>query len=117
MRLHFRRPTALAGYVLVLAALVGSRTALMAAAPAPAKPDSRLSIKPKEVTLTASVEPTEAKPGAIVTYQVTAKLQPGWHIYKYDKTPGAAGPKNTTFDFFDTGGLKIVGEWSASKPP
>ena len=39
--------------------------------------------------LTTSVEPAEAKPGETVTFKVTAKLDPGYHIYKYSKEPGA----------------------------
>ena len=43
-------------------------------------------IKPKTAVLTASVEPAEAKPGETVTFKVTAKLDPGFHIYNYSKT-------------------------------
>ena len=67
-------------------------------------------LKPKNAVLTTSVEPAEAKPGDTVTFKVTAKLDPGTHIYKYSKTV-KGGPINTTFDFFDTAGLKIEGDW------
>ena len=61
----------------------------------PAKKDSSSRIKPKQVEIAATVEPTEAKPGDVVTYTVTAKLQPGWHIYKYAKTQEGDGPRGT----------------------
>ncbi len=39
---------------------------------------------------------------------MTVKLDPGYHIYKQIEKPAAgAGPVNTTFDFFDTAGLKV----------
>jgi len=111
----------LTGLALVAAAILAIPHAPNhAAEPAtqkPAKKDSNPRIRPPEVTLTPSVTPAEAKPGELVTYQVTAKLDPGWHIYKYSKKPVNNGPRNTSFDFFDTAGLKIVGDWTASKPP
>lgn len=85
----------------------------------PAKKDSSVRLRPKGVTLTPSVKPAEAKAGETVTYQVTVKLNPGSHIYKfstelYDKDQG---PRNTTFDFFDPAGLTFVGDWKPSRPP
>jgi thiol:disulfide interchange protein len=86
--------------------------------PQPAKPDSRLQFKPKDAALTTSVDPAEARPGETVTFKVTAKLDPGSHIYKYSKsTEHGSGPINTTFDFFDTAGLKVEGDWTPSKEP
>ena len=73
--------------------------------------------KPKDVVLTTSVKPAEAKPGDTVTFQVTAKLKPGWHIYTQAKTQEGDGPRNTLFDLFDTGGLEVVGDWKASRKP
>src|SRR3954454_13114529 len=87
------------------------------AAPQPAKKDSSPRIRPAEVILTPSVSPAEAKAGEKVSYRVTAKIAPGWHIYAYSKTPIAGGPRSTSFDFFDTGRLKLVGDWTASDPP
>jgi thiol:disulfide interchange protein DsbD len=86
-------------------------------APKPAKRDSRPALRPKTAELSTSVVPAEAKPGDIVTYQVTAKLDPGYHIYKYSSKEGGPGPVNTSFDFFDTAGLKIEGDWSVSQEP
>ena len=74
------------------------------------------SIKSKNAVFTASVEPAEARPGATVTFKVTAKLDPGFHVYKYSKTQGP-GPINTSFDFFDPAGLKIEGDWTPSREP
>lgn len=84
-----------------------------APARAPAKKDSSARVKPKAVVLTTSVEPKEAKAGDTVTYKVTAKLNPKWHIYKYAKKPEEPGP--TWFDVFDPAGLEVAGDWTASK--
>lgn len=80
---------------------------------APAKPDSSARIKPKAVALTASIEPKEAREGDSVTYKVTARLDPKWHIFQYVKNPDGPGP--TRFDVFDSAGLAALGDWSASK--
>jgi thiol:disulfide interchange protein len=121
MRDVLKRNALKSGVVLLIgwSALAGlSSAGLFAAdAPKPAKKDSRLGIKPKTAELTASVTPAEAKPGDTVTFHVTAKLDPGYHIYKYSNEEGGSGPVNTTFDFFDTAGLKIEGDWAPSKPP
>jgi thiol:disulfide interchange protein DsbD len=109
-------PVLLIGF-LALAGVRPTGVLFAADAPKPAKKDSRLGIKPKTAELTALVTPAQARPGDIVTFHVTAKLEPGYHIYKHAKEEGGAGPVNTTFDFFDTAGLKIDGDWSASKPP
>ena len=52
-----------------------------------------------------------------MTYKVTARIEAPWHIYKYSKTPLDSGPKYTEFDFFDTAGLKIEGDWTPSVAP
>src|ERR1700678_3742413 len=67
-------------------------------APQPAKKDTPRAIKSKNAVFTASVEPAEARPGETVTFKVTAKLDPGFHVYKHSKTQGP-GPINTSFDF------------------
>ncbi len=97
--------------------LESPKAAMAADPPKPAKKDSRAFIKSKNATFTTSVEPAEARPGETVTFKVTAKLEPGYHIYKYSKEPAASGPVNTTFDFFDPAGLKVEGDWAASKEP
>jgi thiol:disulfide interchange protein DsbD len=86
------------------------------APPQPKKPDTLARLKPKNAALTATVTPAEAKPGETVTYRVTAKLDPGWHIYEYAKEPPADGPRPTQFDFFDTGGLTVAGDWKSETP-
>jgi thiol:disulfide interchange protein len=86
--------------------------------PAPAEKDSRPFFKPKNAVLTTSVSPAEARPGETVTFKVTAKLDPGSHIYNYSKSRKRdAGPIKTTFDFFDPAGLKVEGDWTASQEP
>ena len=124
MRNATTRPQTLAVLALVAAALFGISHAPAAdpepAVPKPARKDSNPRLRPKEVTLTSAVTTPEAKAGGKVTYQVKAKVEPGWHIYTYaQKEPvgGPARPRFTTFDLFDTGGLKVVGEWVASRPP
>ncbi len=82
----------------------------------PAKKDSGRATKPVHATLTTSVEPAQAKPGDVVTFKVTAKLDSGYHIYNYSKEQGA-GPVPTSFDFFGRAGLEVDGEWKASRDP
>ena len=52
----------------------------------------------------------------MVTFKVTAKLEPGYHIYQYAKAAGS-GPVSTSFDFFDPAGLELAGDWAASRDP
>ena len=86
--------------------------------PQPAEKDSRPFFKPKNAILTTSISPDQAKPGETVTFKVTAKLDPGYHIYNYSKSKKRdAGPIKTTFDFFDTAGLKLEGDWTPSQEP
>ncbi|MDR3636176.1 MAG: cytochrome c biogenesis protein CcdA [Isosphaeraceae bacterium] len=124
MRLLFsRRLLPLGGTLMVSALLVGliamsqPRSVRADGEAKPAKKDSKPFFKPKGVTMTPSVTPREAKAGDTVTYQIDTKLAPGWHIYKYAKQDPDSGPRATKFDFFDTAGLKIVGDWTASKDP
>ena len=99
----------------VLLALVGR--ASVAADPKPAKKDSRPAARPKEATFTTAVTPSRARPGDVVTFQVTAKIDAPWHIYQYARVQPADGPKLTSFDFFDPAGLKPQGDWAASREP
>jgi Disulphide bond corrector protein DsbC len=86
--------------------------------PRPKRRDTNPRLKPKRAELTASVEPARAKPGDTVTLKVTAKLDPDYHIYEYSKMAAKPeGPVYTAFDLFDTGGLEVQGDWSASKKP
>ncbi len=94
-------------------------TSSFADPPKPKKKDSRVLFKSKNAQFTTSVEPSEAKPGDTVAFKITAKLDPGFHIYKYTDKPReqAIGPIYTTFDFFDPDGLKVEGNWTSSKEP
>jgi thiol:disulfide interchange protein DsbD len=86
--------------------------------PTPVKKDSSERIRPQGVTLTPSVNTAEAHPGEWVTYKVTARLEPGLHIYAVGKEDEATiGPVPTTFDFFDPAGLKLAGPWEPNHPP
>jgi len=126
-RTHPRKPltvsfVAVATAFLTVSALVAGllsspNAATAADPPKPARKDSPLVFRPKNATLTTSIEPAEAKPGELVTLKVTAKLEHRYHIYKYSKAEGGPGPANTTFDFFDPAGLKVEGDWAASKEP
>ena len=60
-----------------------------------------------------NLEPQRQLPRPVVT----AKLDPGYHIYKYSKTPAKGGPVNTSFDFFDPADLKVEGDWTPSTEP
>ncbi len=123
-RLHFledlimRRPLVLPLVIsAILAGLLVSRVTVRADDDAqPAKKDSAKALKPTHATLSASVEPAQAKPGDVVTFKVTAKLDSGYHIYKYSKEQGS-GPVPTSFDFFGRAGLEVDGEWTASRDP
>ena len=88
-------------------------------AAAPAHKDSPARLKPQGVTLTPSCgSRPRSTPGESVTYKVTAKLEPGLHIYAYAKSDAIAdGPIPTTFDFFDTAGLAIEGDWKPDREP
>src|SRR5262249_28165048 len=117
MRIDPSRPLSLSGCTLVAAALLGlvfvSARPVFSAEGDPKSPNSNPRLVPQEVRFTPSIEPAEAHAGETLTYRVTAKLEPGWHIYKYVKD--RASLRDTQFDFFDTAGLKIVGDWTASK--
>ena len=85
--------------------------------PQPAKKDTPKAIKPKNCGSHGLGRAGGGRPGDRVTFKVTAKLDPGYHIYKYSKTPAAGGPINTSFDFFDPAGLKVEGDWTPSNEP
>ena len=111
--------TSLVGSVAILSAtLAGSSPASAQAVDAkPAKKDSRPQVRPKEATFSTSVTPVKAKPGDVVTYQVKAKIDAPWHIYKYSKTQVENGPRYTEFDFFGPAGLTLEKGWTASTEP
>ena len=110
-RTHVRRLIAAVAVLLAVAPLAS------AAAPRPAHKDTRDTLKPKEAVFTTAIEPADAKPGDVVTYRVTARIAPPWHIYANLKTPPKGGPIYTRFDLFDPAGLEPVGDWTPDKPP
>lgn len=84
----------------------------------PKRKDTPERIKPKEVVVSARVEPATARPGETVVYTVTTKVEKSWHIYAYAKEQPAEGPRATQFDFFQPGGLKLDADaWKPAKPP
>jgi thiol:disulfide interchange protein len=85
--------------------------------PKPAVKDSKPAFRPAQAKFKTAVKPAEAKPGDIVTFEVTARIDETWHIYQYQKKAADQGPRPTQFDFFDTGGLKIEGDWKSSSDP
>ncbi len=118
LRNHFRLGLA-AALLSVLGILSSSAPPAAAddAPPRPAQKDSPTRARPKDATLSLSVEPAEARPGDTVTLKVSAKLNPGWHIYTQAKTQDGDGPRKTLFDLFDTAGLEVAGDWKASRKP
>ena len=125
-RAYFGRPVAVGASALCFLVLIAGPLLLPdrseaadSPAPAPKKKDTRSRFQSKNAKLTTAVEPAEAHQGELVTFKVTAKVDPGYHIYKYNRDaakPGA-GPLPTTFDLFDTGGLRPEGDWMASREP
>ncbi len=125
-RAHLGWPAAVGASALCLLVLIAGPLLLVersqaadSQGPAPKKKDSRARFQSKNAKLTTSVEPAEAHPGGTVAFKVTAKVDPGFHIYKYsrDAAKPGAGPLPTTFDLFDTGGLMPEGDWTASREP
>lgn len=116
MRPVLRPATLLARAGLLLA--LGSVVALAADAQ-PKKKDSPERMLPKQATFKAAISPAEARSGDVVTYTVTANIDPPWHIYTYSKTqlPPGQGPRHTQFDLFQTAGLVPDGDWMPSRPP
>ena len=85
---------------------LATRRAAEPAARKPAKKDSSPRIRPEDGHADdRRSSPAEARAGETVTYQVTAKLEPGWHIYHVCEDSRPRTARGTpTFDFFDTGG-------------
>jgi thiol:disulfide interchange protein DsbD len=114
------RKTVRTARVLVMASLLLGLARPATAAdevPKPAQKDSPARARPKDVELKTAIVPAEARPGETVRLQVTARLNPGWHIYTQAKTQDGEGPRKTVFDLFELGGLEVAGDWKASKEP
>ncbi|MFO0955919.1 MAG: cytochrome c biogenesis protein CcdA [Isosphaeraceae bacterium] len=97
--------------------LTGLVTPPIADDPQPSKKETPEKLRPREVTLKTAVVPAEAAPGSTVEYQVTAQVEPGWHLYAYSAQPASDGPLSTQFDFYGTGGLEPLGDWKPSTEP
>ncbi|RUL88564.1 protein-disulfide reductase DsbD family protein [Tautonia sociabilis] len=89
--------------------------------PKPSRKDSPEILQPREVSFTARVEPSTARPGETVSYSITAKVEDSWHIYAFAaERPEGVAAVPTTFDLFQSGGLEPVGEggsWTPSEAP
>jgi thiol:disulfide interchange protein DsbD len=96
---------------------LGPASGLAADTGKPAKKDTNPRVRPKEISFASSASPAEAKPGEIVTYKVTAKVNKGFHLYSYAKEQPQTGPRRTQFDFFEMGGLEKDGDWTADQEP
>lgn len=82
----------------------------------PRKKDTRLP-QPKQARLTTYANRKELKPGQTFTYNVKVRLDDGWRIFPFSQEqPLEGGPSFTKFDFFDTGGFKVVSDWHTSTP-
>jgi hypothetical protein len=62
------------------AVLMLSTTAFAADAAKPKRKDTPARLQPAEAKFTTKNTPASAKPGDTVTYTVTTKLAPSWHI-------------------------------------
>jgi thiol:disulfide interchange protein DsbD len=109
-----------AGFGLLLTGLLAARPTPAWAVDEPGKPaqkDSSARAKPKDASLSMTIEPAQARPGDTVTLKVTAKLKPGWHIYTQARTQEGEGPRKTIFDLFERSGLEVAGDWKPSRKP
>lgn len=79
----------------------------------PRRPD--MERNPAEVRFSTAIEPAEVPPGGSSTLRISAKLDPRWHIFA--TTQDGEGGQKTSFDPFETSGLKIVGDWTPSRAP
>lgn len=114
--LAFRRsPPGLALLAVGLTSLFLSTAAFGADATKPARKDTPAKLQPPEAKFTTKITPATAKPGDTVTYTITTKLAPEWHIYTFAEKPQKNGPANTQFDFFDPAGLEVEGTWKADR--
>lgn len=120
-RARTRRPMVAFLAMMVATGLSWSIAAPISSAAQGAKPrhrDTPPKLSPREIAFKTSVEPATAAPGDSIVYKVEASLDEGWHTYAFSKKqPDVAGPRATQFDFFDRGGLTLVGDWKPDPPP
>ncbi len=83
----------------------------------PRRKDTSLRIRPRQARLTPSAVPKKLKPGQTFVYRIKVSLDDGWKIFPFSpEQPREGGPFFTKFDFFDTGGFEVVGDWHTSMP-
>jgi len=82
----------------------------------PRRPDDKPFFKPSQARLSTNVTPAQATPGSTVNFEITMELDEGWHAYGLNNSDEADGPF-TALDLFDTGGLTVVGNWTADPQP
>jgi len=68
----------------------------------------------EHVRFSAAVTPAEARPGEIVTVQVTAEIEEPWHLYSL--VPVEDGPQPTTLRLAEGVPLEPQGEWREPTP-
>lgn len=66
------------------------------------------------VSLSGKLDPSQIKPGQSVKVMITAKIEPGWHLYSL--TQPAGGPRPTRITIDDNSPLKIDGKPQQPKP-
>ncbi len=66
------------------------------------------------VTLSGKLEPGQVKPGQSAKILITAKIEPGWHLYSLTQPPGGPRPTRITID--EISPIKIDGKPQQPKP-
>lgn len=66
------------------------------------------------VNLSAKLEPNPAKAGQTAKAVITAKIEPGWHLYSLTQPSGGPRPTRITID--ETGPFKASGKATQPKP-
>ncbi len=69
---------------------------------------------PNPVSLSGKLEPAPVKQGQSAKVLITAKIEPGWHLYSLTQGPG--GPKATTITIDENSPLKMDGAPRQPKP-
>ncbi|MCI0337954.1 MAG: thioredoxin family protein [Acidobacteria bacterium] len=69
---------------------------------------------PNPVSLSGKLVPNQVKPGQSAKVLITAKIDPGWHLYSLTQPPG--GPKATRVMIDESSPLKIAGNPQQPKP-
>lgn len=69
---------------------------------------------PNPVALSAKLEPNPVKAGQKAKVTVTAKIDPGWHLYSLTQPPG--GPRQSKIAIDETGPFKADGKPTQPKP-